>query len=85
MSLTAYELGEKSGRSFRESVESQLEAIAAKLGVRIADLGGSTSEYSSGPAYHYSGTGRSCFGARVLGVRVSDRQLAVNLLLRRHS
>lgn len=57
--MNAFELGDESGRRFKDSTISQLEAIANKLGIRVADLGGSTSEYSSGPASRYSGAARA--------------------------
>ena len=43
----AFSIGERAGSRFRESVETQLEAIAAKYGVRTASL--TEGPYSSGP------------------------------------
>ena len=67
MSEDASSIGTRVGERFKISTISQLEAIANRLGVRVADLGGSTSEYSSGPASRYGGgRGRSA-GARRTG------------------
>ena len=43
---TAFDLGQETGRRFKESVIDQLEAIASKYGVRTASL--STGDYSYG-------------------------------------
>jgi hypothetical protein len=64
--LSAFELGEKSGRTFRESVEEQLSAIAVKFGVNVASSGdGGASEYGRGvgPCSRGIGTGRSRLGS----------------------
>jgi hypothetical protein len=48
----AFSIGERTGSRFRESVESQLEAIANKLGVRTASV-------STGSAYLQTDSGRN--------------------------
>ncbi len=64
----AFSIGERAGSRFRESVETQLEAIAAKYGVRTASL--AEGPYSSGPASTFSrGGGISKRGAGQRGGR----------------
>ena len=67
---TAYELGETSGRRFRESVETQLSPIAQKLGVNVASLGdGGVGEYGRGVGPYGRGGGISKRGAGQRGGR----------------
>jgi hypothetical protein len=52
MPETAFELGDESGRRFKEATIDQLEALANKLGVRTASL-------STGSAYLQTDSGRN--------------------------
>jgi hypothetical protein len=48
-SESAFDLGQESGRRFKESTIEQLEALASKLGVNVASLGdGGVGEYGRG-------------------------------------
>ena len=90
MAEDSFSIGNGRDSRFRESVVSQLSAIAARLNVRVADLGGSTSDYSGGPASRFSGTGRGRgsgrAGSRSLGgggdtITLPRRPIAASLFL----
>ena len=74
MPESAFELGQESGRRFRESVEDQLSAIAQKLGVNVASLGdGGVGEYGRGVGPFSRGGGVNRRGVGQRGGRRASR------------
>ena len=59
MAEDSFSIGDRVGRHFKDSTIQQLQAIADRLGVRVADLGGSTSGYGGGVGGYGNGMGRA--------------------------
>jgi hypothetical protein len=73
-SESAFDLGQESGRRFKESTIEQLEAIAQKLGVNVASLGdGGVGEYGRGVGPFSRGGGVNRRGVGQRGGRRASR------------